>query len=142
MGAKPETTCNNYKDTITRFRKKYEIPSEYNKYNNLKTNLLKPLEDDNSYNISVYKAQVVWHKKHVKIVDKQFSQAIVHADYNRILRSSLNANDIDTISIYDCLKSFCRPETLTRDQEWSCVKCKEHKCADLCINLWNSNDIL
>eukprot|EP01090_Pellita_catalonica_P016435 TRINITY_DN4691_c0_g1_i1.p1 TRINITY_DN4691_c0_g1~~TRINITY_DN4691_c0_g1_i1.p1 ORF type:complete len:646 (+),score=94.46 TRINITY_DN4691_c0_g1_i1:236-1939(+) len=47
-----------------------------------------------------------------------------------------------TLGIESCLKQFCKPEVLGKQDMWYCSSCKEHKQATKALELWHLPKIL
>lgn len=47
-----------------------------------------------------------------------------------------------SISLYECLEQFSKPEVLGEHDLWYCPNCKDHKQATKTIEIWSTGDIL
>lgn len=57
-------------------------------------------------------------------------------------KAKLLAKQKNSISLYDCLDNFNKPEILSDQDLWYCPKCKDHKQATKTIKIWSTGDIL
>lgn len=61
---------------------------------------------------------------------------------NPSITNTKHKKEVKTISLYDCLEQFSRPEVLGEHDLWYCPNCKDHKQATKTIQLWSTGDIL
>jgi len=98
-------------------------------------------EDDKEFEVKLrYNGEpqfafgIVWQKERGNVV---FS---LEEQQDESAKSEKN-NSKDALSVTECIKGFCVPETLSEEDPWFCSVCKLHKRASKKMDLWKLPEI-
>jgi len=98
-----------------------------------------PLRRSRNRTYTMISIVVTWNAEVLSLVQEQTQQACLDNQYEQIINTNKSKR---SVGIYDCLKEYCREETLSEQEKWYCSKCKDHKCASKKFDIWTTPEIL
>lgn len=80
---------------------------------------------------------ITYRKSLTKIIKEKLETRIIHPSViQKKEKSSFGIN------VYDCVRTFTKPERLGKDDAWYCSKCKEFRQATKKFDLWKMPEVL
>jgi len=98
-----------------------------------------PLRRSRNRTYTMISIVVTWNADIMQLVQEQTQQACLDSQYEQIMNTNKSKR---SVGIYDCLKEYCREETLADAEKWYCSRCKDHKCASKKFDIWSTPEIL